>query len=226
MMLPLGIDLLGGPRHLVALGAHPDDIEIGCGGTLLRLAESVPGLTADFVVATGTPQRLAEARRGAELFLPGCEVSVRTAGLPDGGLPDGGLPDGRLPAHWDAVKELLEDTARSRSADLVLAPNQGDAHQDHRTVAELATTVWRDHLVLRYEIPKWDGDLGRPWLYVPLSEEHLREKVDRLRKAFPSQAGQHWFDDEVFLGLARLRGMECRARYAEAFVTTKATLTW
>lgn len=215
-MLPLGIDLRGGPRHLVALGAHPDDIEIACGGTLLRLAASVPGLTADFVIATGTPQRLAEARRGAELFLPGCQVNVRTAGL----------ADGRLPAHWAAVKELLEDTARGRPADLVLAPNQGDAHQDHRTVAELAMTVWRDHLLLRYEIPKWDGDLGRPWLYVPLSEEHLREKVERLRKAFPSQAGRDWFDDEVFHGLARLRGMECRARYAEAFVTTKATLTW
>ena len=215
-MLSLGIDLRSGPRHLVALGAHPDDIEIACGGTLLRLAESVPGLTADFVIATGAPQRLAEARRSVELFLPGCEVSVRTAGL----------PDGRLPAQWAAVKELLEDTARSRPADLVLAPNQGDAHQDHRTVAELATTVWRDHLVLRYEIPKWDGDLGRPWLYVPLTEEHMREKVERLRKAFPSQAGRDWFDDEVFRGLARLRGMECRARYAEAFVTTKATLTW
>jgi LmbE family N-acetylglucosaminyl deacetylase len=215
-MMPFGIDLHGGPRHLVALGAHPDDIEIACGGTLLRLAESVPDLTAEFVIATGTPQRLAEARHSAELFLPGCEVSVRTAEL----------PDGRLPAQWAAVKELLEDTARSRPADLVLAPNQGDAHQDHRTIAELATTVWRDHLVLRYEIPKWDGDLGRPWLYVPLSGEHLREKVERLRKAFPSQAGRDWFDDEVFYGLARLRGMECRARYAEAFATTKAILTW
>ncbi|MGH3938149.1 MAG: PIG-L deacetylase family protein [Pseudonocardiaceae bacterium] len=216
MMLPFGLDLRGGPRHVVALGAHPDDIEIGCGGTLLRFAESIPGLTADFVLATGTAQRLAEAQRSAELFLPGCEVSIRCAEL----------PDGRLPAHWAAVKELLEDTARSRSADLVLAPNQSDAHQDHRTVAELATTVWRDHLVLRYEIPKWDGDIGQPWLYVPLSEEHLREKLERLRKAFPSQAGHDWFDDEVFRGLARLRGMECRARYAEAFRTTKATLTW
>jgi LmbE family N-acetylglucosaminyl deacetylase len=215
MMLPFGLDLRG-PRHLVALGAHPDDIEIACGGTLLRLAESVPTLTAEFVVATGTPERLAEAQRSLELFLPGCAVTLRS----------GGLPDGRLPAHWGAVKELLEDTARGRAADLVFTPNRRDAHQDHRTVAELATTVWRDHLVLGYEIPKWDGDLGQPWLYIPLSEEHMREKVDRLRKAFPSQASRDWFDDEVFYGLARLRGMECRARYAEAFVTTKGTLTW
>ncbi len=163
--------------------------------------------------AAGTDR---EAQRSCELFLPGHEVRLRTAGL----------PDGRLPAHWDAVKELLEQTARRRPADLVLAPSCRDAHQDHRTVAELATTVWRDHLVLRYEIPKWDGDLGQPWLYVPLTEEDMREKVERIRKAFPSQAGRDWFDDRVFYGLARLRGMECRSPYAEAFASSKATLTW
>jgi LmbE family N-acetylglucosaminyl deacetylase len=108
----------------------------------------------------------------------------------------------------------------------VLAPSRTDAHQDHRTVAELATTVWRDHLVLNYEIPKWDGDISRPWLYVDLTEEQLREKVARLHKAFPSQVEHDWFDEEVFAGLARLRGMECRAQYAEAFTTAKATLTW
>jgi LmbE family N-acetylglucosaminyl deacetylase len=215
-MLPFGLDLRSGPRHLVALGAHPDDIEIACGGTLLRLAESLPELSAEFVVATGTSERLDEARHAVELFLPGHDVVIRS----------GGLPDGRLPAHWAAVKELLEETARRRPAHLVLAPHPHDAHQDHRTVAEIATTVWRNHLVLRYEVPKWDGDLGQPWLYVPLSEEVMSEKVERLRKAYPSQAGRGWFDDEVFYGLARLRGMECRALYAEAFVTNKATLTW
>ena len=215
-MLPFGLDLRTGPRHVVALGAHPDDIEIACGGTLLRLAESVPGLTAEFFIATGTPERLAEAHRSIELFLPGCETRIRS----------GGLPDGRLPAHWAAVKELLEDTARGRRPDVVLAPSQGDAHQDHRTVADIVTTVWRDHLVLRYEIPKWDGDMGRPFLYVPLSEAQMQEKVQRLRKAFPSQTGREWFDDEVFFGLARLRGIECRSRYAEAFTTAKGTLTW
>jgi LmbE family N-acetylglucosaminyl deacetylase len=215
-MLPFGLDLRTNPRHLVALGAHPDDIEIACGGTLLRLAESLPDLSAEFVVVTGTPERLDEARHAIELFLPGRDVVLRS----------GGLPDGRLPSRWEAVKELLEDTARRRPADVVLAPLLDDAHQDHRTIAEIATTVWRDHLVLRYEIPKWDGDLGQPWLYVPLSEEHMRGKVERLRKAYPSQAGRDWFDDEIFYGLARLRGMECRARYAEAFVTGKAALTW
>jgi len=215
-MLPFQLGLLGRPVHLVAVGAHPDDIEIGCGGTLLKLADAVPELTADFVIATGSPLRLEEARRGAELFLPGCQVTITSAEL----------PDGRLPSYWNETKELLEATARGRRPDLVLAPSRTDAHQDHRLLAELAPTVWRDHLVLQYEIPKWDGDFSRPWLYVDLTEEQLREKVARLHKAFPSQVPHDWFDEEVFAGLARLRGMECRAKYAEAFTTAKATLTW
>jgi len=215
-MLPFQLGLLGRPVHLVAVGAHPDDIEIGCGGTLLKLADAVPELTADFVIATGSPLRLEEARRGAELFLPGCQVTITSAEL----------PDGRLPSYWNETKELLEATARGRRPDLVLAPSRTDAHQDHRLLAELAPTVWRDHLVLQYEIPKWDGDFSRPWLYVDLAEEQLREKVARLHKAFPSQVPHDWFDEEVFAGLARLRGMECRAKYAEAFTTAKATLTW
>lgn len=215
-MRALDLGLREGHPHLLALGAHPDDIEIACGGTLLRLAASVPDLTAEFVLATGNEERLAEARQAAELFLPGCAVSVTSAGL----------PDGRLPAHWDEAKEFLETAAQRISPDLILAPSSHDAHQDHRTVAELATTVWRDHLVLGYEIPKWDGDLGQPTLYVPLEEDHLQEKLTRLAKAYPSQSGRDWFDDEVFTGLARLRGVECRSRYAEAFSTTKATLKW
>lgn len=215
-MLPFDLGLTARPRRVVALAAHPDDLEIGCGGTLLRLAAEVPGLSVEYVLATGTAGRLDEARTAADLFLPGVPVHVR----------NGGLPDGRLPAHWAAVKELLEETAASGPADLVLAPSLTDAHQDHRTIAEIVTTAWRDQLVLRYEIPKWDGDIGRPALYVPLSEEQMREKVVRLHKAFPSQRGRDWFDDEVFLGLARVRGIECRARYAEAFDTAKAVLTW
>jgi len=216
-MLPFQLGLIDGPIHLVALGAHPDDIEIGCGGTLLKLAESVPELSAEFVIATGSASRLDEARRAAELFLPECEVTVTSAEL----------PDGRLPSYWNETKELLEATARGgRRADLVLAPSRTDAHQDHRLIAELAPTVWRDHLVLHYEIPKWDGDVSRPWLYVELTEEQLRDKIALLHKAYPSQVPHDWFDEEVFAGFARLRGMECRARYAEAFTTAKATLTW
>ena len=202
--------------HVVALAAHPDDLEIGCGGTLLRLAEDFPDLTADVVIATGVPGRIAEAHRAASLFLPGCTVTLQCAGL----------PDGRLPGAWSAVKELLEATAARSRPDLILAPRRTDLHQDHRTVAELVHTVWRDHLVLGYEIPKWDGDLDRPWLYVPLSEAVMRDKLRLLQEAYPSQAGRDWFDAEVFQGLARLRGMECRSRYAESFTTDKAVLTW
>src|SRR5215210_6788965 len=210
-MLPLGLGLVAGVHRVVALGAHPDDIEIGCGGTLSRLAESVPGLAVDVVVATGAPERLEEARRSVEIFLPRCDVRVRTLGL----------PDGRLPAYWCEVKDRLEEIAVGIQADVVFTPCLDDAHQDHRTMAELAPTGWRDHLIPAYEIPKYDGDLGRPSVYVPLSEEQMQDKLQRLHKAFPSQAARDWWDDEVFRGLARLRGMECRARYAEAFTVGK-----
>lgn len=202
--------------HVLAVGAHPDDIEIGCGGLLLRLAQECPDLSAELVIATGKPVRETEALHASELFLPGCKVTVRCAGL----------PDGRLPGTWPHVKEFLEAVATGQRPDLVLAPRRMDAHQDHRTLAEVVPTVWRDHLILGYEIPKWDGDLDRPWLYVPLTEDLLLEKVRRLHEAFPSQTGHDWFDPEVFQGLARLRGMECRERYAEAFTTSKAVLTW
>lgn len=204
------------PRGVLALGAHPDDVEIGCGGTLLQLARRFPGLPVTVVVLTGTAQRRAEARAAADLFLAGCRVDVRTYDL----------PDGRLPAAWAEAKDLLAAVAADVEVDLVLAPRPDDAHQDHRTVAEMAPTLWRDHLVLSYEIPKWDGDLGRPTVYVPLDEDTAHEKVRLLDKAYPSQTGRDWWDEEMFLGLARIRGMECRARYAEAFHLTKAVLSW
>jgi LmbE family N-acetylglucosaminyl deacetylase len=208
--------LTGRPRGVLALGAHPDDIEIGCGGTLLQLARRWPQLPVTVVVMTGTALRHQEARAACELFLTGCEVDLHTLDL----------TDGRLPSQWDRAKQALEAIASTTSADLVLAPRPDDAHQDHRTVAGLVPTVWRDHLVLGYEIPKYDGDVGRPSVYVPLTEDVAQEKVRMLTKAFPSQTARDWWDAETFLGLARLRGMECRARYAEAFTVTKATLAW
>jgi LmbE family N-acetylglucosaminyl deacetylase len=208
------------PRGVLALGAHPDDVEIGCGGTLLQLAARWPGLRVAVVLATGTPERREEARTASDLFLDGCDVSFHTLDL----------PDGRLPSMWGAVKQGLEDVARALAEggdiDLVLAPRVDDAHQDHRLVAELVPTVWRDHLVFGYEIPKYDGDVGRPSVYVPMAEEVAWRKVHLLAKAYPSQVGRDWWDDELFLGFARMRGMECRSRYAEAFTMTKATLNW
>jgi LmbE family N-acetylglucosaminyl deacetylase len=212
-VIPLGLP--AGPLRIVCVGAHPDDVEIGCGGTLLTLAES-RAVQATIVLPTGTPERHAEARKAAAAFLPGAEVEMRLLGL----------QDGRLPAAWDTVKTMLEDVAAaSPSPDVVFAPRGDDAHQDHRLVAELTPTVWRDALVLRYEIPKWDGDLGRVSHYVPLDPALARRKVALLDECYPSQAGRDWWDDETFLGLMRLRGIECRHRYAEGFVVDKAVLS-
>jgi LmbE family N-acetylglucosaminyl deacetylase len=205
----------GRPLSVLAIGAHPDDIEIGAGGTLLGLAASQPGLQARYVVLTGTPERQLEARAAAAAFLPEGGLTVELLSL----------PEGRLPAAWGEVKEALEAVARSCRPDLILAPSPGDAHQDHRTIAEVIPTVFRDQLCLHYEIPKWDGDLARPAMYVPLSQQAARRKVELLHKCFPSQQRRDWWDDEVFLGLARLRGMECRAPYAEAFTCNKSVIS-
>jgi LmbE family N-acetylglucosaminyl deacetylase len=202
------------PLSVLAIGAHPDDIEIGAGGTLLGLAASEPGLIAHYLVLTGTPERQLEARAAAEAFLPGADLTVS--------LHD--LPEGRFPAIWSQVKDVLEDVARTCAPDLILAPSAGDAHQDHRTIAEIVPTVFRDQLYLAYEIPKWDGDFARPTTYLPMSPEVAVRKVELLHKCYPSQRGRDWWDDEVFLGLARLRGMECRAPYAEAFTCTKSVI--
>lgn len=206
----------GRPRGLLALAAHPDDLEIGCGGTLLQLARRWPGLPVTVLVLTGTRLRHEEARTAASLFLAGCDVRVHTHDL----------PDGRLFAHWGTVKQRLEQVACEVDVDLVLAPRTDDAHQDHRLLAQLVPTVWRDHLVLGYEIPKYDGDLARANVYVPMPEDVAREKVALLDKAYPSQVDRDWWDDETFLGLARLRGIESRSRYAEAFTASKVTVAW
>lgn len=213
-MLPLRPDLPDGARlSVLAIGAHPDDIEIGAGGLLLGLARSRPRVR--YVVLTGSAERHREARAAAREFLPDADVTID--------LFD--LPDGRLPAAWDAAKDILEDVAASSRPDLLIAPTVRDAHQDHRTVGRLVSTVFRDQLTLGYEIPKWDGDLGQPSMYYPLPAADARRKVELLHKCFPSQRGRDWWDDEVFLGLARLRGMECRARYAEAFHCGKSVIT-
>ncbi len=200
---------------MLAIGAHPDDIEIGAGGTLLTLAENRPGLRARYVVLTGTEERHAEARRAAAAFLPGADLAIDLHHL----------PEGRLPVVWDRVKDTLEEVARTSTPDIILAPSSNDAHQDHRTIGQVLPTVFRDQLCLSYEIPKWDGDLDRPSMYFPLTPEVMRRKVELLHKCFPSQAHRDWWDDEVFVGLSRLRGMECRAPYSEAFSCTKAVLT-
>lgn len=214
-MLPLELAVRpGAALSILAVGAHPDDIEIGAGGTLLRLAEAHPGIRACYVVLTGTPDRHREARQAAAEFLPRANPMIE--------LHD--LPEGRLPAVWDQVKDVLEKLSASFTPDIIIAPFAGDAHQDHRTIGEIIPTVFRDQLYFAYEIPKWDGDLSRPTIYIPMSLELARRKMELLHKCFPSQHSRDWWDDEVFLGMARLRGIECRAHYAEAFISTKAVV--
>ncbi|WP_107704621.1 PIG-L deacetylase family protein [Nocardioides allogilvus] len=200
-----------GPLSVLCLGAHPDDIEIGCGGTLLSLAGR-DDVTVVGLVLTGTEERQDEARASLARFAPGAVVET------------GGLRDGRLPADWDAAKDVLEEAARRHAPDLVLAPRVDDAHQDHRVVGRLAATVWRDALVLHYEIPKWDGDLTTPSHYVALAADVVAAKLRLLDEGFPSQVGRDWWDHEVFRGLLRLRGVECRAPYAEGFHSRKVLL--
>jgi LmbE family N-acetylglucosaminyl deacetylase len=212
-MLPLHLKPPSGDAlSVLAIGAHPDDIEIGAGGLLLSLAGRRPRVR--YVVLTGTAERHQEARNAAHAFMPDADLAIELFEL----------PEGRLPAVWTSVKEILEEVARSCSPDVIIAPSSDDAHQDHRTIGQIVSTVFRDQLYLAYEIPKWDGDMSRPSVYSPLSPETAQRKVELLHKCFPSQRNRDWWDDEVFLGLARLRGVECRARYAEAFQCSKSII--
>jgi LmbE family N-acetylglucosaminyl deacetylase len=207
----------GAPPRLLAVGAHADDIEIGCGATILRLVAEHPGLSVDWLVLSGHGDRAGEAADSAAAFLAGAGATrVMVEGFRDGFFPyDGG-----------AVKERFERLKAEVAPDLVLTHRLEDRHQDHRLVAELTWNTFRDHLILEYEIPKYEGDLGRPNLYVPVGQEHGERKVELLRKCFPSQAGRSWFSDDTFWATLRLRGIECNApgRYAEAFQARKLVL--
>ena len=210
-MIPLSLP--PSALRVLCVGAHTDDIEIGCGATLLTIAQSRK-ISATFVVATAAGERYEEALKATSRFLPGADVSFRSFGL----------RDGFLPAQWGLVKEGLEEVARFTVPDIVFGPRVDDAHQDHRLIAKLLPTVWRNSLLFRYEIPKWDGDLGRVTHYVQVESEVAHRKIDLLDESFPSQIGRDWWDSETFLGLMRLRGLESRARYAEGFVVDKAVV--
>ncbi|MCX4657893.1 PIG-L deacetylase family protein [Streptomyces uncialis] len=201
--------------RVVAVGAHCDDIAIGAGGTLLTMCLARPDLRVDaLVLSGGGGEREREERAALAAFCPGADLRLTVLKL----------PDGRLPTHWDEAKTAVEELRARTEPDLVLAPRTEDAHQDHRVLAKLMTTAFRDHLVLGYEIVKWDGDLGRPTAYQPLSPDTAERKVRLLQEHYPSQRHRPWYDREAFLGLARIRGIECHTRYAEAFAATKLTL--
>ena len=216
----LGLSLApdpGRPLRILAIGAHPDDIEIGCGGTILRLVAEHPGLTVDWLVLSGLAERAHEATDSAAAFTEGAgQVRVTVERFRDGFLPYVG----------GAVKERFERLKAEVDPDLVLTHRLEDRHQDHRLMAELTWNTFRGHLILEYEIPKYEGDLGQPNLFVPLAPEHCERKVELLRKGFPSQAGRSWFSDDTFWATLRLRGLECKApsRYAEGFQARKVVL--
>jgi LmbE family N-acetylglucosaminyl deacetylase len=201
--------------ELLLLGAHCDDIAIGAGATVLELCRANPGLKVTALVLTGagTP-REDEERAALAAFCPKAELEVVVLGI----------PDGRLPTHWETAKDALEDVRRRCSPDVVFAPSGHDAHQDHRGLAQLAPTAFRDHVVLGYEILKWESDLAQPSVFVPVAEDVMREKVVLLHEHYGSQHGRGWFDEDTFLGLARVRGVQCNNRYAEAFHVAKLTI--
>jgi LmbE family N-acetylglucosaminyl deacetylase len=198
--------------ELVLLGAHCDDIPIGAGGTVLTLCRARPGLRVRaLVLAGGGTPREAEERAALAAFCPGADLSVTVLDM----------PDGRLPTHWEWAKEQLEAFRRTCEPDLVLAGHRGDDHQDHRELARLVPTVFRDHLALGYEILKAEPDLAQPAVLWPLEPDVVDEKIRLLHAHYPSQTGRTWFDDEAFRGLARIRGVQAGRRYAEGFHPTR-----
>lgn len=213
-MIPLVADDLD---EVAVIGAHCDDIAIGMGGTLLTLARSKPGLRVrGLVLAGGGTEREAEEARALSAFCPGADVQLTVLDI----------PDGRAPAHWDRIKDHLGDFRRSCAPQVVFGPQREDAHQDHRLLAKLIPTEFRNNLVLGYEILKWETDTVRPTVFHPLETDVAEEKARLLLKHYPSQVGHDWFDEQAFLGLSRLRGVQCRHDHAEGFVLEKATITF
>src|SRR5947207_2482765 len=215
-MMRLNLDEAAGPLQILCLGAHSDDIEIGCGGTVLQLVRKYPNCIVHWVVFSAIGTRAEEARRAAQLFTGrgSSEPLLKT------------FRDGFLPFSGAEVKAVFEQLKQDISPNLIFTHSRKDGHQDHRLLAELTWNTFRDHLILEYEIPKYDGDLGQPSVFVPLEKEICREKVGYIMDAFQSQHGKRWFEEETFFSLMRLRGMECNAPsgYAEAFYCRKLVL--
>jgi LmbE family N-acetylglucosaminyl deacetylase len=213
-MFALDLARPGKTLSVLAIGAHSDDIEIGAGGAILSWIASGAQVEIDWCVASASGEREAEARASAGAFLEGAARAD---------LHLASFRDGYLPAERTKVKDWVE-TLKTLKPDVILTHQRDDAHQDHRLINELTWNTFRDHLILEYEIPKWDGDLGKPNMFIPLSDDILTRKIALLHEHFGSQRSKAWFDEETFRGLARLRGMECRERYAEAFYARKLML--
>ncbi len=216
-MMQLGLTPGPGDRlQILCLGAHSDDIEIGCGGAILELAKRYPESVFHWAVFNAIGVRQAEALRAANLFAGKALKEPLLKAFPDGFMPYVG----------GEIKAVFEELKQAISPDLIFCPWRQDAHQDHRLIAELTWNTFRNHLILEYEIPKYDGDLGQPGVFISLEPEIYQKKVQYITDAFQSQATKRWFGDSTFLALMRLRGMECNAPsgYAEAFHCRKLVL--
>lgn len=207
----------GQPLRVLCLGAHSDDIEIGCGGTMLTLLEQHENVIVHWMVFSSTHERAIEAQASAEAFLAGArgkEIIVR------------GYRDGYFPFLGDQIKDEFETVKRGFNPDVVFTHFRDDRHQDHRLISDLTWNTFRNHLILEYEIPKYDGDLGHPNVFVSLKESECVRKIRYLVESFCSQRQKQWFDEQTFMALLRLRGMEANSptRFAEAFYARKIVL--
>ncbi|MFI5509944.1 PIG-L deacetylase family protein [Mycobacterium sp. NPDC051804] len=203
-------------EEIAVVGAHCDDIAIGMGGTLLTVSRRKDLRIRALVLCGGGTAREAEEREALAAFCPDADLELTILDI----------PDGRAPAHWGRIKDCLKNFAESCNPDAVFGPQRGDAHQDHRLLAELLPTEFRDHLVLGYEILKWENDTARPTILHPISYDTAEEKARLLLKHYPSQTSRDWFDEQAFLGLSRLRGVQCRSAHAEGFILEKAKVTF
>jgi LmbE family N-acetylglucosaminyl deacetylase len=217
-MIALKLD--GGTNNalqILALGCHSDDIEIGCGGAILRLGVEHPDCVFHWVVFSAIGVRAAEARHAAAQFVDPLRLKGPVLKT---------FPDGFMPFVGADIKSVFEELKRAVSPDLIFTHNRRDAHQDHRLISELTWNTFRNHLILEYEIPKYDGDMGQPSVFLPISLEMCEKKVRLIMDTFQSQCDKRWFQRETFLSLMRLRGMECNSPsgYAEAFYGRKLVL--
>jgi len=218
VMLDLGFNLPKGRAPcFLFIGAHCDDIEIGCGGTVLELVKQFPDAVIHWVVLSSGKERAKEAQQAARHFLRGARnatVAVKN------------FRESFFPSEAPLIKEFFEEIKRSSVPDVVFAHFRDDLHQDHRIVGELTWNTFRNHMILEYEIPKYDGGLGSPSVFVPLVSGSVKRKVDVLMKVFRSQLSRQWFTPDTFHGLMRLRGIECNAPsgFAEAFYSRKLVL--
>jgi len=204
-------------KSVLLLGAHCDDIEIGCGATVRRMLREFDDLRVTWVVFSSNPAREKEARASADAFLQGCAdatVHIKT------------FRNGYFPYVGAEIKDYFEELKRGLAPDIVFTHYGQDRHQDHRSISELSWNTFRDHLILEYEIPKYDGGLGSPGFFIPVSHEDLEEKTGYLQQYYASQQSKQWFTASTFEGLMRLRGIECNAPsgYAEAFYCRKAVI--